>query len=135
MVKYLIDTNHVSKILTGDEEFTRKLKKVKGSGNIFGISTTVLGELYFAAYASRNKEENLTHLESFLESVVLWNYDRLAAKQFGKIQAKQKEKGKPIPPIDVQIAAVAIQNDLTVLTNDRHFSFIGELRTENWFKE
>jgi predicted nucleic acid-binding protein len=32
---------------------------------MFGISITVLGELYYAVYASQRKKENLAHLKAF----------------------------------------------------------------------
>jgi len=40
--------------------------------------------------------------------------------------------GRPIPAIDVQIAAVALVNDLVLLTADRHFEQVDILKHENW---
>jgi len=68
----------------------------------------------------------------FLEDVILWNYDIPAAEEFGKIQAEQKAKGKPIPSIDAQIAAVARIRNVTVLTTDQHFNFVDGLYRDNW---
>ena len=42
-----------------------------------------------------------------------------------------KGKGKPIPTNDIRIAAIAIQNGLTLATQDKHFSEIQELAIEN----
>jgi predicted nucleic acid-binding protein len=50
------------------------------------------------------------------------------------IQAEQKAKGKPIPPTDAQIAAVARTRRLIVLTNDAHFRFIDGLTVESWLR-
>ena len=128
---YLLDTNHVSKIMEGNRCLEKNLENSRGKGDKFGISMTILGELYFAVYASRRKSENLKHLESFLDSILLWSYDDMAAKEFGKIQAEQKSKGRPVPAMDAQIAAVARVNDLTILSNDRHFNYI-DVSTKNW---
>ncbi|MCK5119233.1 MAG: type II toxin-antitoxin system VapC family toxin, partial [Candidatus Latescibacteria bacterium] len=68
----------------------------------------------------------------FLRDVFLWDYDRPASEEFGRIRAEQKTKGRPIPPTDAQIAAVARLHDLMVLSDDRHFTYVNDLKVENW---
>jgi tRNA(fMet)-specific endonuclease VapC len=94
----------------------------------------VLGELYFAAYASQRRVQNLQALRDFLADAILWPFDELAAEEFGRIQAEQKAKGRPIPPLDAQIAAVARVYDLVLLTADRHFEFVDHVTVENWLE-
>jgi tRNA(fMet)-specific endonuclease VapC len=134
MKAFLMDTNHVSHFLSGHRALQDRVRVSQGQGSIFGISMTVLGELYYAVYASQRPKENLMRLEAFLDAVLLWEFDRLAAEEFGKIQAEQKAKGKPIPPTDAQIAAVARTRRLIVLTNDAHFRFIDGLTVESWLR-
>jgi len=67
---YLLDTNHASKLLEGNESLFSRVNALKYSGSRFGISMSVVGELFFAVYASRRKEENLQHLKRFLEDVI-----------------------------------------------------------------
>ena len=129
---YLLDTNHASKILEGNKSLSLKVHALRNSGSRFGISMSILGELFFAVYASKRNEKNLRQLKLFLEDVILWNYDIAAAEEFGKIQAEQKAKGKPIPSIDAQIAAVARIHNVTVLTTDQHFNFVDGLSIDNW---
>ena len=129
---YLLDTNHASKILEGNKSLSLKVHALRNSGSRFGISMSILGELFFAVYASKRSEKNLRQLKLFLEDVILWNYDIAAAEEFGKIQAEQKAKGKPIPSIDAQIAAVARIHNVTVLTTDQHFNFVDGLYIDNW---
>ena len=132
MTDYLVDTNHASKILEGEKKLKSRLQKAKGTEDTFSISMTVLGELYYAVYASQRKQKNLARLKAFLDSVILWEYDRPAAEEFGRIQAEQKVKGKPIPSSDAQIAAVARLHNLKILSNDRHFTFVSNLPIESW---
>jgi tRNA(fMet)-specific endonuclease VapC len=42
------------------------------------------------------------------------------------------QQGRPIPQIDVQIAAIARVNDLTLLTSDKHFRTVDNLKLEDW---
>ena len=132
MTDYLVDTNHVSRILEGEQKLKSRLQETKSPEDTFGISMTILGELYYAVYASQRKQENLAGLKTFLHSVILWEYDRPAAEEFGRIQAEQKAKGKPISASDAQIAAVARLHNLKVLSNDRHFTFVSNLAIESW---
>ena len=134
MADHLLDTNHASKFLEGREPIRSRIVSAQASGNRFGISMTILGELYFAAYASRRPTENPAKLGQFLDDVILWDYDRRAAEEFGRIQAEQKAKGQPIPSSDAQIAAVARIHGLIVLTDDHHFGFIDRLAIENWLR-
>jgi len=92
----------------------------------------VLSELFYAAYASQRRDENLQAVRAFITDIVLWPFDELAAEEFGHIQAEQKSKGRPIPPLDAQIASVARLHNLTLLTADHHFQFIDNLAVENW---
>jgi len=64
--------------------------------------------------------------------VFLWPFDAAAFEEFGRIRAEQKAKGRPIPPTDAQIAAVARLRGLTVLTADQHFREVSSLAVENW---
>lgn len=132
MTDYVVDTNHASKILEGEEKLKTRLQEASGTGDTFSISMTTLGELCYAAYASRRKKENLARLKAFLNSVILWEYNHPAAEEFGRIQAEQKAKGKPIPPSDAQIAAVARLHNLTILSDNRHLTFVSNLSVDNW---
>jgi tRNA(fMet)-specific endonuclease VapC len=59
--------------------------------------------------------------------------DDTAAKIFGAIRADLARKGTPIGPYDLQIAAIALANRLTLVThNTREFGRIAELNLEDW---
>ena len=45
---------------------------------------------------------------------------------------KLLDKGKPIPENDIWIAAVAMQNNLILVTRDAHFSEIAEILHRDW---
>lgn len=132
MPDYLLDTNHVTHVLGGSEMLRQRLESAVGAGATFSISMTVLGELFYATFASQRQAENLQALRAFAADVVIWPFDEAAAEEFGHIQTEQKAKGRPVPPTDAQIAAVARLHDLTLLTADHHFQFIERLNVENW---
>ena len=132
MTNYLLDTNHASWLLAQQEAVVTRIRQAQAAGDHFGISVTVLGELYYAVYASQRRAENLRRLQSLVGALLLWPFDALTAEEFGRVQAEQKAKGRPIPPLDAQIAAVARINNLTLLTDDKHFTFVDGIIVDNW---
>ena len=132
MTNYLLDTNHASWLMAQREPIVTRMRQAQTAGDRFGISVSVLGELYYAVYASQYRAENLRRLQSLAGALLLWPFDALTAEEFRRIQAEQKAKGRPIPPLDAQIAAVARVNDLTLLTDDRHFTFVDGIAVDNW---
>jgi len=54
---------------------------------------------------------------------------------FEPAQAKPEQAGIPLALADLEIAAIAIANELTLVSgNLRHFSRSCELRVENWLE-
>jgi len=132
MADYLIDTNHASGLMALQEPLTTRAQQARVRGDRLGLSITVLGELYYAVYASRRQELDLRYLRQMLDTLMLFPFDEPAAEEFGRIRAEQKAAGCPIPPLDAQIAAVARLHDLVLLTADHHFQFVAGLSVENW---
>lgn len=132
MTDYLLDTNHVSWLLAQQSSLITRIRQAQVNGDQFGISVTVLGELYYAVYASQRRAENLYRLQTLISALLIWPFDTLAAQEFGHIQAEQKARGHPIPPLDAQIAAVARVNNLVLLSDDKHFTFVDGITVDNW---
>lgn len=83
-------------------------------------------------FNSRRHVENRVKLEELLEYFVLWELDALAAIEFGRRRVELAQQGRPIPQIDVQIAAIAHVNDLTLLSSDVHFRSVQNLKPQDW---
>ena len=124
MTDYLLDTNHASKLMSGDEPIATRVRRARAAGDRFGLPITTLGELSFAVYASQ--------LQEMVALYAIWPFDEASAEMFGRIRAEQKATGRPVPPLDVQIAAVARAHRLVLLTADRHFQFVAGLTIEDW---
>jgi len=127
----LIDTNHAVQIMADQTMLSTRLGPEQNARDQFFTCITVLGELYFAAFASQRREQNLRNLNALLEHIPVLRFDRSAAEEYGRIKAELKVKGRPIPGTDAQIAAIARLHDLVVLTSDRHFAFVDKLQVES----
>lgn len=96
------------------------------------VPQTALGELYYGAFKSARREENLWKIERFLVASNVLGTDNETARQYGKIAAQLARDGTPIPQNDVWIAAVAIQCGLPLATTDAHFQRIEGLSILFW---
>ena len=130
MTRYLLDTNHFSAVLRGEPDLEHRIHAAPDDS--FGVSVPSIGELWFMVYNSRRVESNAQQLREAIRRCERWDFDLRAAQEFGRIRTELRKHGRPIPPVDAQIAAVARANDLVVLTGDRHFSVVSDLTVENW---
>jgi tRNA(fMet)-specific endonuclease VapC len=126
--RFILDTNIVIAIFSGETSIKEHLLK---ADEVF-ISSTVLGELFFGAFKSKRSKTNLKRISDFADSISILNCDKDTAYQYGILKNKLLDKGKPIPENDIWIAAVAMQNNLILVTRDAHFSEIEDLKYEKW---
>ena len=93
----------------------------------------VKSELFYGAMKSRKREENLNKQRQFFSRFVSLPFDDKSAEIYGVIRADLERKGTPIGGYDLQIAAIAIANNLTLVThNIREFGRIEGLLYEDW---
>jgi len=93
----------------------------------------VKAELYYGAYKGTRLESNLVLYQEFFSELVSLPFDGNAAAVYGRIRARLEALGTPIGPNDLQIAAIALANDLILVThNTREFSRVEGLRLEDW---
>lgn len=129
---YLLDTNVCIKLLNGDApHVTQRLAQFKPKQ--IHLCTIVQQELYFGVYYSTKVEQNLAKLLKFIAPFKVLSFDEAAAKLAGQIQAKLRSLGTPIGSYDLQIAAIALAENLTLVThNTREFGRIEGLVYEDW---
>jgi tRNA(fMet)-specific endonuclease VapC len=68
-----------------------------------------------------------------LPLVNVLSFDSGSAFYYGKIRAELEKQGEIISSMDLQVASIAIANDLKLITgNTRHFKRIKILQIEDW---
>lgn len=126
--KYLLDTNIVIALFANDKNVIKNLKNV----NELFIPGVVLGELYFGACKSGRVRENLARIDEFAANSIVLGCDTETSRYYGKIKNAIQTKGHPIPENDIWIAAIAIQHNLILISRDKHFEIVENLRLERW---
>ena len=129
---WLLDTNvWVGHLNPGPSLVKERLHQQ--SPHTLWLCDIVKAELYYGAYKSSRQEQNLALLEKLFGKFQSLVFDGHAAQIFGKIRADLQRQGQPIGPYDLQIAAIALANDLTLVThNTREFSRVNGLRLADW---
>jgi tRNA(fMet)-specific endonuclease VapC len=132
MTRYLLDTNiciylikkHPPEVLARFQQI--QLKQLH-------IPTITLFELYYGIEKNNSQQRNLAALENFITPLTIVDFTLDAAKKAAKIRNHLQKQGTPIGAYDIQIAAIAISLNMTLLTNNtREFERVKGLKLENW---
>lgn len=131
-MKYLLDTNVCITFLGQRNPLLNKqFSNVPAQDKI--VCSIVRGELYHGVYKSQRAQVNLLRIDSFLAYLPTLPFDDQAARLYGVVRAELEAKGTPIGNNDLQIAAIALANHLTLVThNTREFSRIPNLNLTDW---
>ena len=125
----LLDSNIVAAVLNAEPAALRCLK---AAGRV-GIPAIVVGEVYFGALNSRRRDENISRLDAFLQTAEILSVGLETARTAARIRLALKLSGRPIPENDLWIAAVAVEQNLMLVTRDGHFGVVPDLRITDWF--
>ena len=131
-MKYLLDTNTCIRYLNGRSEKIKQNMAAVSQQDI-ALCSVVKAELFYGAMKSLHPENNLARQRKFTDSFVSITFDDNAAEVYGQIRAQLEKAGTPIGPNDLLIAAIALANNLTLVTHKtREFSRIAILPCEDW---
>jgi len=129
---FLLDSNACIRALNDlNSSVARKIAQIPPAQ--INLCTVVQMELFYGAYKSARIEDNLAILARFFCLFKVLPFDSQAALKMGIIRAHLAKKGTPIGPYDLQIAAIALVNNLILVThNTREFKRIEGLQIEDW---
>ena len=97
------------------------------------LCSVVVYELRHGAERSSNPAHEHAKLDVFLEPFISLPFDDACARRCAQIRAQLERDGALIGPHDLQIASIALEHDLTVIThNTREFSRVGGLKLVDW---
>ena len=110
----------------------RRMAAPPGSGYLCSV---VLAELFYGALHSgaAYQAANLALIARLRQQFVSLPFDDRAAEEYGKVRAHLAAPGTPIGPNDLLIAAIALANQMTLVThNTTEFSRVPGLALEDW---
>jgi tRNA(fMet)-specific endonuclease VapC len=129
---YLLDTNACIAILRDAGSNVARRLRQESSGTV-ALCSVVKAELYYGAYKSQQSVQTLAKLERFVRTFHSYAFDDATAERYGRIRADLAMQGTPIGPNDLMIAAIALVNNLILVThNTREFARVAGLPLEDW---
>ncbi|CAN5349715.1 type II toxin-antitoxin system VapC family toxin [soil metagenome] len=132
LLKYLFDTNVCIRYITGRSVPLRD-KIIITPVTEIAVCSIVKAEMFYGSMKSQNPQKSLKEQNEFLDQFQSLPFNDEAALIFGELRADLAKKGTPIGAYDLQIAAIALANNLTLIThNTKEFGRIGNLKIEDW---
>lgn len=132
MVTYLLDTNHLSPLVTVEHPLRTKVLSQLQSGDTFAITVPALSEFLYGIGTLPRARQSLKEWEYLKSDFIYHNIDSTDAEQAAKLRLALRQRGHQLGIIDALIAVVALRNDFTLLTTDKDFQAVSELSQENW---
>lgn len=131
-MRKLLDTNvwiHLLKTPTG-----RCAKQFRSTPKHEIVTCSIVrAELMHGALKYGNRQKRTQLIERSLAPFVSYAFDDEDAEVYADIRNALELSGTPIGPYDLQIAAIAVRRQLTVVTgNVREFSRVEGLKVEDW---
>ena len=137
---YLLDTNVISELAKpcpNDIVVGKVLKKSRLSA----LPSPVWGECLYGLkkLPESRKKEILTdfYINTVLGAFTMLPFDSHAAVIYSDIKSRLEKAGKPASELDMQIASVAIANNLILVTRNTadfiNIQQVSALMLENWF--
>ena len=137
MDRALLDTDAFSEVLKGvNASVIAHATEYRSQFGAYTISTITVMEIVKGFHKVQREEQLKKFLEG-LSALDVLTLDLASAELAGRIYADLERTGQPIGRADPMIAAIAIQNDLMLVTgNTAHYQRVQQLghalRLDNW---
>jgi tRNA(fMet)-specific endonuclease VapC len=131
-LRYLLDTNVCVTYLRG-KSAKLKVRLETAVPSEVCICSVVKGELLCGAWKSNRVKENLQRSTQFWAAIKSLPFNDAAAEIYAENRARLEKVGLKIGPNDLQIAAIALANNLILVThNTSEFGRVAGLKIEDW---
>ncbi|MFH1650311.1 MAG: type II toxin-antitoxin system VapC family toxin [Candidatus Woesearchaeota archaeon] len=126
--KVCFDTDILIDVLRNRRDAVSFVKEIEQKHELTTTPITVF-ELFRGAFKSRNPDKAALGVATLLQSLTVLNLSMTSCRKAGFIAAELEKNGMLLDFHDVLIAAVALENDCSIKTNNKkHFSRIPGLK-------
>lgn len=137
-LSYLLDTNILSEP-TKPHPNPHVIRRLQQHNGQYCTAVTVWHELHYGVQRltdSKRKTSLFAYLNALEQSgLVILPYEKMAGEWLAQARSKLAQQGITAPYPDGEIAAIAMTQQLTLVTrNVQDFVIYDGLRVENWFE-
>lgn len=134
MNRALIDTDILSYYFKGDEIVYKNFEIYLQRYDLIEISIVTYYEI-LSGLLAKNALKQIEIFEEFVIDNLIIPLTEDSVKISAELYSTLRQSGKIIDDIDLLIAGVAIENEMTLVTNnENHFKRIPGLKIDNWSK-
>ena len=132
MTNYLLDTNHLSPLVTPGHSLRAKVFEHVQLGDQFAIAAPAFNEFLFGIGVALRSIQNWREWELIRDDFVYYDLNVVFAEEAAKLRIILRKQGRQLEAIDSMLAVTALGNNLTLLTTDKDFFAVPNLKQENW---
>lgn len=132
MGRYLLDTNHISPLITRDHALLSLVLTRVEQGDEFYICIPALSEFFFGIYSLPRAKDNQYRWQKIEHRFDYIALDKQDAERAAQLRLDLRRKGWQLGLVDALLAVVALRYELTLLTTDKDFTAVPHLPQENW---
>jgi tRNA(fMet)-specific endonuclease VapC len=128
---YLLDTNTASFVIKGNVPGVRQHLSRVPMGQV-AISTVTEAELRFGIARRPDAVRLKTIVGQFLLRVEILPWDSRAAASYALLRSSLERQGLSLANLDLMIAAQAVAVDAVLVSSDRAFRRVKQLKLADW---
>ena len=111
MSGYLLDTNHLSPLVTLGHPLRDRILLLTGQGGAFAIPAPALTEFLFGIILLPRGQQNLAEWARLASSFTYLDVTRRDAEHAAHLQVALRRQGWQLGTVDALIASIALRND------------------------
>ena len=134
MNRAFIDTDILTYFLKGDPDVVKNLKNYLDYYNVLEINLITYCEI-LSGLSAKDAYRQLSVFEDFVSENIILPLTEKSAKISAEIYSILRKSGNSLDDIDLLIARIDLENDMTLITNNvKHFSRIPGFRIHDLMK-
>ena len=133
-IMFMLDTNAVSIFIHGSSRTFDERVAEAGAGRL-AVSAVSYGETFYGLAKNPGARRLHAAAEHLLQMVTILDWTATTGRRYGHLRAAMRRAGKALQPLDMLIAAHALEAGATLVTNDRAFRHVPGLAVEDWTVE
>lgn len=134
MAEYLLDTNHLSPLVTPGHPLGGRVLEKLDQGHTVAFCLHGLTEMLFGIRLLPRVRQNLLEWQQIRPRLVCYLPRETDAEQAAALQVSLRQRGWQLNTVDALIAAIVLRYELILLTTDKDFLAVPGLQMENWLR-
>jgi predicted nucleic acid-binding protein len=128
----IADTTLHMDLLRGSEPAEREVRRLESEGVLLWVPTPAVFELWEGVKRADRPEEE-RRIDAVLGGYTVVAFERPHAARAGRVSGALLRRGTMLDPVDAQIAGMALEERLPVLTrNAKHFERVPDLKVTTY---